>query len=131
VLPPGNKNNREVFIMEQLSEAREIERVTAELEAAQQQIERLTEEIIEKADTMDQVVLELEKANTVLTHWFDEYEFTEAPDPRAALSYGAKTGDRSDHAKQSAKWFFEYRQITTFIDIINDYVSGSIKILEA
>lgn len=117
--------------MEALSEKREIERGAAELAAAQQEINRLKGEIFDKTSTMDLVVLDLEKASTVLSYWFAEYDFMDAPDPMAALRFGEQTGDRSVHGEQSFKWFFGYRQITTFIDIVNDYISGSIKKLEA
>ncbi len=74
---------------------------------------------------IERTFFELEKACLLLNYWQSEYLFYEKPDPRAAMTWGSRTGSQTDHEKQSARWFFEYNWITNFINVASDYTHAA------
>jgi hypothetical protein len=71
----------------------------------------------------------LEKADFLLSIWMDEYSFNEKPDPRSAIEYLYQRANDM-HSKQSCKWFWEYNRIHNFIEIIMDYITNSLNLIE-
>ncbi|MDD2585497.1 MAG: hypothetical protein PHT79_06690 [Syntrophomonadaceae bacterium] len=78
--------------------------------------------VLELEGIIENVTCELEKACFILNYWQNEYLFHDKPDPRAAVVWGSKIGPKTAHEKQSARWFFEYEQITNFVNVTSDYV---------
>jgi hypothetical protein len=70
----------------------------------------------------------LEKADFMLSNWMEEYSFSEKPDPYKAIAWGTNQ-DKDMHAKQSAKWFWEYNRIHSIIEIAMDYITRSLKLI--
>lgn len=101
-------------------------------------VKELRHELFERETAIKNVIAKLEKASLVLSHWKQEYSFSEAPDPRAAIAYGSRVPDKNNPDKnnpdikgqQSYKWFLEYDYIFQFISIVSDYVYESKKLLE-
>lgn len=65
---------------------------------------------------------ELDKACHILNYWQNQYLFNERPDPRAAVAWGNSPEPKTPHKEQSARWYFDYEEITSFINIASDYV---------
>lgn len=96
-------------------------------------VKELRHELFERETAIENVIAKLEKASLVLSHWEQEYSFSEAPDPRAAIAYGSRVPDKNNpdiKGQQSYKWFLEYDYIFQFISIVSDYVYESKKLLE-
>ena len=82
----------------------------------------LKNRVVELENIVGSVTCELEKACHILSYWDNEYSFNEKPDPMAAIAGGSRTGPKTPHEKQSARWYFEYAHIINFIDVVSDYV---------
>lgn len=100
-------------------------------------VKELSHELFEQETAIENVIEKLEKASLVLSRWEQEYSFSEAPDPRAAIRWGSQVPSQNqddekekEHGKQSFKWFCEYNYIFQFISIVSDYVYESKKLLE-
>lgn len=65
---------------------------------------------------------ELDKACHILNYWQNQYLFYKKPDPKAAVAWGNGTSLQTSHELQSARWYFDYEKITSFINIASDYV---------
>lgn len=72
-------------------------------------------------DTVKKALLDLEKAETLLLHWSNEYVFEKAPNPKIMFSDRIPPSDLE--RLQSAKWFNEYRFISQFVLMAKDYVT--------
>jgi len=89
-------------------------------------------EVFEKTMSIENALVKLEKADTLLSHWTQEYGFNEKPDPRAAIEWGRSLKDdpgRSALGSFSAKWYWEYNSIFDFVNMAFDYIIESQKIL--
>ena len=99
-----------------------------EVTAANVTEEALKHELFETRTGIEYALVKLEKADTLLSYWTQEYDFAEKPDPRAAIAYWSGS-DKSRNAEQAATWFLEYNQIFTIVDIAFDYLLEAKKIL--
>lgn len=90
--------------------------------------ETLRHELFETRTAIEDALAKLEKADTLLSYWTQDYSFAEKPDPRAAIAYWSGS-DKSRNAEQAATWFLEYNQIFTIVDIAIDYLLEAKKIL--
>ncbi|MEN6350312.1 MAG: hypothetical protein ABFD08_13060 [Syntrophomonas sp.] len=81
---------------------------------------------IETHDAVEQALEKLSNAELILDHWFKEYIFAEKPDPMLAIAFGAKIPRKTNTLeRQSFKWFYEYQNITQFIEIVSDYINAT------
>mgnify|MGYP000889802388 CR=1 FL=1 len=88
--------------------------------------------LFETRTAIKNALVKLDKADTILSHWVQEYGFSEKPDPRAATTWSAKVPDRNnpDRAgEQAFKWYWEYNTIFNFVDMAFDYIMETQKIL--
>lgn len=93
--------------------------------------EELQNELFNQTSEVEHVLLNLDKASLLLSHWMHEYTFREMPNPIvAAMAMTTIQPERNINTEQSQKWFYEYSQIIGFIDIVSDYVFESRKLLE-
>lgn len=92
------------------------------------EVKTLKHELFEVENNIEYAKVKLDKAETILSHWVQDYSFAEKPDPRAAIAYWSGS-DKSQEAEQAAKWFWEYNQIFTIVDIAFDYLLEAKKIL--
>ncbi|MEQ8237155.1 MAG: hypothetical protein ABRQ23_10270 [Syntrophomonadaceae bacterium] len=83
---------------------------------------------VQLSTAIKNALLDLEKAETLLLHWTSEYVFEKAPDPKIMFSDRIPPSDLEK--LQSAKWFNEYRFISQFILMANDYVTHSKEVLK-
>ena len=90
--------------------------------------ETLRHELFETRTAIEGALAKLEKADTLLSYWTQDYSFAEKLDPRAAIAYWSGS-DKSQEAEQAAMWFWEYNQIFTIVDIAFDYLLETKKIL--
>ena len=90
--------------------------------------EALKHELFETRNSIAYAEVKLDKAETILSRWVQDYSFAEKPDPRAAIAYWSGS-DKSQEAEQAAKWFYEYDEIYTIVDIAFDYLLEAKKIL--
>jgi hypothetical protein len=96
----------------------------------QKTIKELKGEIIDQDNTIASTLLKLEKVNTILNLWVQEYIFNENPTPRKAIEWGnLNPGVHNIEGEQSYKWFYEYGRITTLIDMVHDYTFEAEKLL--
>jgi len=79
------------------------------------------EKDVQLSNAIKNALVDLEKAETLLLHWTNEYVFEKAPNPKIMFSDRIPPGDLE--RLQSAKWFNEYRFISQFIMMANDYVT--------
>jgi len=93
------------------------------------EIQGLRHELSDKAQAIESALQNLKKAGMVLNHWFNEYVFAENPDPRLAIAYSTRILNGDPLQAQSFKWFYEYKNITQFIDIVNDYLYKTERVL--
>lgn len=87
--------------------------------------ETLRHELFETRRGIEDALIKLEKADTLLSHWLQEYEFNQKPDPRAAIEWERSLkGEpgRTALGSFSAKWYWEYNTIFNFIDMAFDYI---------
>ena len=88
-------------------------------------IREAVERIVEEEDArMIEVIDKLEKAETLLHSWTEDYLFANRPNPK--LIFG---GADSIEKEQAVKWNREYDQITTLIQIVKDYVGDAKNVL--
>ena len=99
-----------------------------EVTAANVTAEALKHELFETKSSIEYAEAKLEKAETILSRWVQDYSFAEKPDPRAAVAWWSGT-NKSREAEQAATWFWEYNQIFTIVDIAFDYLLEAKKIL--
>ncbi|KUO72560.1 MAG: hypothetical protein APF81_13345 [Desulfosporosinus sp. BRH_c37] len=94
--------------------------------------EELKHELYMQTTEVENALVKLDKASLILGHWMNEYVFTERPDPGEAVKrWTARTPEeKPKNGDQSVKWFYEYSRIIGFIDIVQDYVFESKKLLE-
>jgi len=86
--------------------------------------EELKHELYMQTTEVENALVKLDKASLILGHWMNEYVFTERRWTARTPEEKPKNGD------QSVKWFYEYSRIIGFIDIVQDYVFESKKLLE-
>ena len=98
--------------------------------------ETLRHELFETRTAIEDALVKLEKADTLLSYWTQEYGFAEKPDPRAAIRWGSQVPSQNQdpeevkrHGKQSYKWFLEYNMIFQFVDMAFDYIISTKEIL--
>ncbi len=94
-------------------------------EVTEVNIKSLKHGLFETRTDIETALIKLEKAHTLLSHWTQEYEFNQKPDPRAALEWGRSLKDepgRTALGSFSAKWYWEYNTIYSFVDMVFDYV---------
>jgi len=98
--------------------------------------EALRHELFETRTAIEIALVKLEKADTLLNYWVQEYSFAEKPDPRAAIRWGSQVPTQNqdpervkEHGKQSCKWFYEYDMIFNFVDMAFDYIIATQEIL--
>jgi len=104
---------------------------TIAVDPAQKIIEGLKNKLYEQTITLENVLLKLEKAETVLNYWEDEYSFNENPTPQAAIEWKSQIPDDKDiHGEESYKWYWNYGYIVQFISIAEDYVYESKNLLK-
>lgn len=75
---------------------------------------------VQLTNAIKRALIDLEKAETLLTHWTNEYVFKEMPNPKLIFSERVPHGDLEK--LQSAKWYNEYRFISRFVQMAQDYV---------
>lgn len=80
-----------------------------------------TERDVQLKDAVKKALVDLEKAETLLLHWSNEYVFEKAPNPKIMFSDRIPPSDLE--RLQSTKWFNEYRFISQFIQMAKDYVT--------
>lgn len=98
-----------------------VEKVTAANVAER----NLGHELFETRAGIENALVKLEKADTLLNHWTQEYGFNQKPDPRAAIEWGRSLkGEpgRTALGSFSAKWYWEYNTIFHFVDMAFDYI---------
>lgn len=78
------------------------------------------EKDVQLKNAIKSALLDLEKAETLLTHWTNEYLFKEMPNPKIIFNERIPYSDLDK--MQSAKWFNEYRFISRFVQMAQDYV---------
>jgi len=103
-----------------------------EVAAANVTERNLKHELFETRSSIEYALVKLEKADTLLNHWVQEYGFSEKPDPRAAIEWGRSLKDepgRTALGSFSAKWYWEYDNIFNFVDMAFDYIMETQKIL--
>lgn len=98
--------------------------------------ETLRHELFETRTAIEDALVKLEKADTLLSYWTQEYGFAEKPDPRAAIRWGSQVPSQNQdpekvkrHGEQSYKWFLEYNMIFQFVDMAFDYIISTKEIL--
>ncbi|TEB05862.1 hypothetical protein Psch_02904 [Pelotomaculum schinkii] len=96
-------------------------------EDSQNDIKKSKEELFEQTVAIENALLKLEKADTLLNHWLQEYGFHEKPDP--SLISSARTPSNAMRKAQAQKWYWEYDYIFKFIDIVSNYVDESKNLL--
>jgi len=87
-----------------------------------------TERDVQLSNAVKNALLDLEKAETLLLHWTNEYVFEKAPNPKIMFSDRIPPTDAE--RLQSAKWFNEYRFISQFVQMATDYVTRGKEQLE-
>lgn len=85
------------------------------------------DQLFEQTLTIEDALLKLEKADTLLNHWLQEYAFYENPDP--GLIFNNRVPNDDTRKTQAQKWYWEYNYIFKFIDIVSDYICDSKEIL--
>lgn len=108
----------------------------SEVTAANVTEEALKHELFETRTAIEYALIKLERADTLLNHWTQEYGFVDNPDPRAAIRWGSQVPSQNQdderektHGKQSYKWFFEYDFIFNFVEMAFDYIIATQEIL--
>lgn len=91
-------------------------------------LEALRHELFETRNSIEYAEVKLDKAEMLLNRWVQDYSFAKKPDPRAAVACWSGS-DKSQEAEQAAKWFWDYNQIFTIVDIAFDYLLEAKKIL--
>lgn len=90
--------------------------------------ENLESRLWERTNAIEEALIRLKKASLLLSHWTQEYGFYESPNPRLIFD---NTVPNSDKFKlQAFKWFWEYNYIFYFVDMVEDYIFETQKILE-
>lgn len=105
-----------------------VNEVKAVNEVNEVNIKNLKHELFETRSSMGYADVELDKAETILRRWVQDYDFAKKPDPRAAVAYQNGT-DNSREAKQASEWCWDYNHIFTIVDIAFDYILEAKKIL--
>ena len=108
-----------------------------EVTAANVTEKALKHELFETRTAIEDALIKLEKADTLLSYWTQEYGFADKPDPRAAIRWGSQVPSQNqddekekEHGKQSYKWFYEYDMIFNFVDMAFDYIIATQEILK-
>lgn len=106
-----------------------------ELEEVKKELEEAKKKYRDLSNLIFNCSVDIDKAAMILSHWTQEYGFSEKPDPRAALRWGSQVPNQNndkdkEHGKESFKWFLEYDSIYSFIDIVSDYVYKTQQALE-
>jgi hypothetical protein len=83
---------------------------------------------VQLSNAIKSALTDLEKAETLLTHWTNEYVFKEMPNPKVIFNDRIPPSDLQK--MQSAKWFNEYRFISRFVQMAQDYVMHAKQELE-
>jgi hypothetical protein len=98
-------------------------------------IEEIKNRILDQTEALEKSLLSLEKADLILTHLFDTYEFYEKPNfllnPMALASCMSKNKPKDKNEEILLSWLWDYQAIMTFMSIVNDYVCESKKIITA
>jgi len=98
-------------------------------DTTQKIIEGLKDELYKKTMALEDILIKLEKANTVLGHLENNYIFSENPTPHAAIKWAdTNLNDEDANGKQSHKWYWDYDFIVQLISIACDYVYASKKL---
>lgn len=92
------------------------------------EVKALRHELFKVESSIDYAKVKLDKAEMLLNRWVQDYSFAKMPDPRAAVARWSGA-DKSQEAEQAAKWFYEYNEIYTIVDIAFDYLLEAKKIL--
>lgn len=82
--------------------------------------EKESDSLHEAREVLERLDYYNEKVSFLISEWINDYSFNEKPDPYKAIAWGHNE-DKSPHATQSAKWFWEYDRIHDLIEMISDY----------
>lgn len=119
--------NKMVNMVSVVSEVNKVNKVN-EVTAANVTERNLGHELLETKTAIENALVKLDKADTLLNHWTQEYGFSEKPDPRAAVAYWSGANE-SREGEQAATWCWEYKKIFTVVEIAFDYILKAKEIL--